>query len=88
MCPVIPWQKVYNGASLCLARDARLDPFDKLVLRNGHALSDLQGREAFAVHELVGIGTGDAEHLCHILCGKSQRELFNVLYFVSMVCFG
>ena len=65
-----------SAAFLCLARDAGLDPFDELVLGDGHTLADLQCREAFAVHQLISIGAGDAKHLRNVVCGECQRQLF------------
>ena len=51
---------VGSAAFLCLARDAGLDPFDELVLGDGHTLADFQRREAFAVHQFISVGAGDA----------------------------
>ena len=48
-----------GGAVSLSGRHLLIDPFDELVLRHGHALADLDGRKALAVHQGVGIGAGD-----------------------------
>ena len=60
---------VGSAAFLCLARYAGLDPFDELVLGDGHTLADLQSREAFAVDQFIGIGAGDTGAFGRFIAG-------------------
>lgn len=68
-------------------------PLNQLVLRHHHALADLDRRKAFRMHEGVGVGPGDSEHLRHLVGAERDRQLLHrcvvrhIFFLLSKVFF-
>ena len=56
-------------------RDLLVHPLDELITVDHHSLADENGWEAFAAHQGVCSGTGDAENGCKLVRFEGDRKL-------------
>lgn len=63
------------GSFYLLRTELLLHPSQELVLGNDHPLTDDDGRKALAVHDRIGVSSGDAQNGGNIVRIEGQREL-------------
>jgi hypothetical protein len=63
------------GGFLCSGGYLLVHPLNELVTVYHHPLADEDGWEAFASHQRVRTGAGDAEDGCQLVCAESNGQL-------------
>lgn len=63
------------SAHFCLSRYLFVHPLDEFVAVDHHSLADEDGWKAFASHQSVRTGAGDAEDGWQLVCAEGDRQL-------------
>ena len=74
------WVRPFSSSDRTYLHTAclRLYPLAEFFFRDDNAAAHTQGGEARFVHQFVGAGDGNAQHLCHHFRVEEQRQLIVV----------